>query len=75
MGLWMERGGMGRGGYDCAGVEGTEEAESAQLRAMSHQGTRISSLTKTHRHQRDGVRVSGRSANTSLPAADSLFQT
>lgn len=41
-----------------AGAEGTEEAEPAQLRAMSHQGTRISSLMKTHRHQRhDGAGV------------------
>lgn len=63
------------------GAEGKEEAESAQLTAMSHQGTRISSLTKAHRHQRDGVgvgrgRTRRRSANTLLQsAADSLFQT
>lgn len=70
--------------WDCGWVgrlyEGTEEAESAQLRAMSHQGIRISSLTKTHRHQRDGVGVSGRtrgrSANTPpRRCADSQFQT
>lgn len=28
------------------------ELEVAQLTAMSHPGTRISSLTKAHRHQR-----------------------
>lgn len=63
------------------GAEGKEEAESTQLTAMSHQGTRISSLTKAHRHQRDGVGVGRggtrrRSANTPPQhSADSLFQT
>lgn len=35
------------------GADGGEEAESTQLKAMSHPGSRIPSLTKTHRHQRD----------------------
>lgn len=60
--------GIAFGWGGCSGSEGSEEAESAQLKAMSHPGTRISSLTKTHRHQRDEVGLSGwtrgRSANT-----------
>lgn len=63
------------------GGGGKEAAESAQLTAMSHQGTRISSLTKAHRHQRDGVgagrgRTRRRSANTPpQSSADLLVQT
>lgn len=45
--------------YDWRRLRAGEEAESAQLRAMSHPGTRISSLTKTHRHQRMGLQWVG----------------
>lgn len=80
---WEESGPMGLrdGCVTVRGAEGKEEAESTQLTAMSHQGTRISSLTKAHRHQRDGVGVGRggtrrRSANTPPQhSADSLFQT
>lgn len=54
------------------GSEGSEGAQAAQLKAMSHPGSRMSSLTKTHRHQRAGSGLlggRGGGLQTLLPAA------